>query len=286
MTWIESHQSLGAHPKTRKMARLLGISRPAVVGHLQFLWWWATDYAQDGDLSRFDRLDIALGAEWDGDPDAFVAVLVDVGFLDEDDGDLAIHDWDEYAGRLIAMRESGREANRERQRRHRERVQSESVSHDRVTPMSRVTNAVTNAPVTQCNGPTVPNLTKPTGPDRTNERERDNGADAPTPRAKRASAIPDDFAVNDADYAWADGKGLDRAVVAHETEKFRLHYQAGGKPMKDWRAAWRNWMLKVPEFRRTAAPATGRASPNGFGPRGPDAAYFAEMARELERQER
>jgi len=39
VAWIESHQTLGQHPKTRKLARLLNISAPTAVGHLQFLWW-------------------------------------------------------------------------------------------------------------------------------------------------------------------------------------------------------------------------------------------------------
>ncbi len=105
MAWIESHQELGAHPKTRKLARVLGISRPAVVGHLQFLWWWAMDYAQDGSLSRFDALDIALGAEWDEDAETFVQALTSCGFLSEKDDHLVIHDWHDYAGKLIERRE-------------------------------------------------------------------------------------------------------------------------------------------------------------------------------------
>ncbi len=105
MAWIESHQELGAHPKTRKLARVLGISRPAVVGHLQFLWWWAMDYAQDGSLARFDALDIALGAEWDEDAETFVQALTSCGFLADRDGELVIHDWHDYAGKLIERRE-------------------------------------------------------------------------------------------------------------------------------------------------------------------------------------
>lgn len=142
MAYIESHQELGSHPKTRKLARLLGISRATAVGHLHFLWWWATDYAGDGCLARFDPLDIAVGAEWDGDPDAFLAALIDAGFVDPD---RAIHDWDEYAGKLNDRRARNAErmraararerngANEHVQRTLRARVQLDNTTQDNTT---------------------------------------------------------------------------------------------------------------------------------------------------------
>jgi len=102
MAWIESHQTLGNHPKTKKMARLCGISLPAAVGHLQFLWWWAMDYAQDGDLSRFDIFDISDAAMWEGDATVFISSIKESGFLDDN---MHIHDWNDYAGKLIERRE-------------------------------------------------------------------------------------------------------------------------------------------------------------------------------------
>ena len=77
MAWIESHQDLDDHPKTRKAAQLLGLSIPAMVGHLHILWHWALKYAQDGDLTDYSESDIALGARWDGDGGRFVRALVD-----------------------------------------------------------------------------------------------------------------------------------------------------------------------------------------------------------------
>ncbi|TDA68003.1 MAG: HNH endonuclease [Clostridia bacterium] len=105
MAWIESHQTLGQHPKTRRLARCLGISLPAAVGHLHYLWWWALDYARDGDLSKFEPEDIAGAALWEGDATAFIEALVKTGFVDRDEEGLAIHDWGDYAGRLIEQRE-------------------------------------------------------------------------------------------------------------------------------------------------------------------------------------
>lgn len=117
MAWIESHQELGRHPKTRRLARMLGISLPAAVGHLHYLWWWAMDFAEDGDLSGYDSYEIAEAAMWEGDPDEIVDALVHARFLDRsDDGGLVLHDWDEYAGRLIERRA------RDRERKRRERA--------------------------------------------------------------------------------------------------------------------------------------------------------------------
>lgn len=101
--WIESHQELRDHPKTRRLARALGVGVPAAIGHLHCLWWFALDYAPDGDLSGFAAWEIADAAMWDGDPDAFVAALADVRYIDGDDG-RTLHDWHQYGGKVLQRR--------------------------------------------------------------------------------------------------------------------------------------------------------------------------------------
>lgn len=102
MAWIPSHQQIGNHPKTLRLARKLNISVPAAVGHLHLLWHWALDHAPDGDVSRYDADDLAIGAMWEGDPAEFVAALIacgpggSAGFLEVD---LKLHDWSEHGGR-------------------------------------------------------------------------------------------------------------------------------------------------------------------------------------------
>jgi len=117
MAWIESHDNLKDHPKTRRAARLLGVSVPTIIGHLHLLWHWCLSYADDGDLSGYDAADIAEAVMWDGDPDQFIEALINcgpagkAGFLERDaQGRLLVHDWHEYAGKLIAKREEAREA--------------------------------------------------------------------------------------------------------------------------------------------------------------------------------
>jgi hypothetical protein len=102
MAYLQSHQELATHPKTRKASRRLGVSIPTMIGHLHLLWYWALDHAPEGDLSRFDPDDLADAAEWEGDPDEFVKTLMGCGpgdssgFLDPDG---KLHDWDEYGGK-------------------------------------------------------------------------------------------------------------------------------------------------------------------------------------------
>ena len=110
MAWIESHQELARHPKTKKLARLLGVSVPAAVGHLHFLWWWALDYAQDGSLDRYDHDDIADACGWDGDAEVIFNALIESGFFDKTESGIVIHDWMEYAGKFVNSKLSASEA--------------------------------------------------------------------------------------------------------------------------------------------------------------------------------
>lgn len=111
MAWIESHQELREHPKTKRLCRLLALPRPMVVGYLHFLWWWAYDYAADGDLSAFTDEDIADALDWEGDPGALVSALIHSGFVTED---RRLHDWEDFAQKWIERRQADRERKRAR----------------------------------------------------------------------------------------------------------------------------------------------------------------------------
>ena len=116
MAWIESHQTLLTHRKTGRASRALGVSKITVIGHLHVLWWWCLDNAQDGELGSVDIEDVVDGACWEGDPQAFIDGLVFAGFLDRDETGLRVHDWMEFAGKLIDKRKS--DAQRKRAMRH------------------------------------------------------------------------------------------------------------------------------------------------------------------------
>lgn len=112
MAWIESHQGLRGHPKTKKLVRRLKSSAAIIVGHLHFIWWWALDFAQDGEITQFDPEDIADACDWSGDPEEFFNALVDAGFIDKVEHRYFLHDWYDYAGKLIELRKKDAERKR------------------------------------------------------------------------------------------------------------------------------------------------------------------------------
>lgn len=107
--WIESHQQLANHPKLKRLARLLGVSKQAAIGYLHLLWWWALSYAPRGQvIPPFNAEDVADAMEFEGDPGEMVDALISAGFLDSKEDSITIHDWHDYAGKLLDKRESDR----------------------------------------------------------------------------------------------------------------------------------------------------------------------------------
>lgn len=116
MAWIKSEQALGQHPKLKLLANELGITIPQCIGHLHLFWWWAVDYAEDGDITRYKDF-VPFSAQWEGEPADFTKALIKHGWIDEADDKLIIHDWVEYTGALIEIRQ--KDAERKRQSRQR-----------------------------------------------------------------------------------------------------------------------------------------------------------------------
>ncbi|HZK84875.1 MAG TPA: DnaD domain protein [Desulfosporosinus sp.] len=159
MAWIESNQEVGRHPKTKKLARLLDISVVTAVGHLHYFWWWALDFAQDGVLTKFDDCDIAEACMWEGDVKIFVDSLIEAGFIDKNESVFCIHDWYEYAGRLIERRQS--DADRKRGERDKRKKASNKALKKRTSDgcpadvQGKSTDVLRNRTLPY---PTVPNL--------------------------------------------------------------------------------------------------------------------------------
>jgi hypothetical protein len=102
MAWIESHQSLATHRKLYKLAALLNINRPQAIGHLHLIWWWALDNASDGSLQDIPSGVLEDVAGWSGEPGKLYNSLIESEWIDQDD--LILHDWQEYAGKLVEQR--------------------------------------------------------------------------------------------------------------------------------------------------------------------------------------
>lgn len=90
------------------------------------------------------------------------------------------------------------------------------------------------------------------------------GADPKLPRAStKGTRIPDPFIVDEAMKDWAVERHMQPQWVVRQTERFVNYWtaMAGAKGVKtDWRATWRNWLLKAQDD----APATGPAPTNGY----------------------
>lgn len=155
MPWIESHTTIARHPKTLQLAEQLRISVPTAIGHLHMLWYWALDFAPDGNLRRATPSVIAGACMWKGNASVFWQALVDAGFIDEAEEGPTVHDWYDYAGRLIEKRA----ANTARMRSARAtngaaHVQRTDGAQDEHVPDT----------FDACAGATVPNRTVPNQP--------------------------------------------------------------------------------------------------------------------------
>lgn len=161
MAWIESHQSLSRHRKTIRAAGRLSVDRHKLIGHLHELWWWALDNVDvDGCLGDMDPFEVSMAAEWDGDPEEFVTALVEAGFLDRDGDELCLHDWYDYAGKLIENREVERERSRRRRAEARQKRLGRALAEELPDGDRRSTSGRTEDD-RQTTAGTVPNRTVP-----------------------------------------------------------------------------------------------------------------------------
>lgn len=109
MAWIEVHQTLRDHRKLLQCADALNVEPVKLMGMLISLWLWALDNAPDGNLSGISEKTIARVMYYPEKKAAsLVKTLVAENWLEQKDGVLAIHDWSEYAGRLMERREKDR----------------------------------------------------------------------------------------------------------------------------------------------------------------------------------
>jgi hypothetical protein len=234
VAWIESHEELPTHPKTRKLARRLNVGVPTVIGHLHMLWWWCLTHRPDGVLYDMDAEDIADAAGWIDNPVAFVDAMFDAGWLDDNGDALQVHDWWDGAGKTIQRRKYSTE----RQRRKRDREQDSDQTDDSHAAVTRDTQT----------GHVV---------DSDSDRDRDKEVKpvVSRKRATQATVLPQGWTPTpEPDLIRAVGgqKTADR-----ELDKFRDYWiaQPGAKGRKkDWQATWRNWLRNSQDFKQRGSP--------------------------------
>lgn len=113
-------------PKTRVFMKRSGLSRSEAVGTLVTLWLWGIKYAEpDGLIKYADRQDIAdvisarSGLTEHIDPISVVDSMISSGWIDEVEGSLYLHDWDEWQEHYYKYEEKKRR-DTERKRKYRE----------------------------------------------------------------------------------------------------------------------------------------------------------------------
>lgn len=156
MAWIELHQSLFTHRKTMAAADALDIPEVYVVAHLAALWTWALDNAPNGVIDASPRI-LARACQWNGDATQLIDALLLSGFLVKGDAEreYVIHDWHDYAGKLIERRQ----ANAERMKRARSGNAAAPVQEESQQLRCTCDARASHVPVV-C-GATQPNPTQP-----------------------------------------------------------------------------------------------------------------------------
>ena len=140
--WIELHQSLVQHKKMDRLVRETGLGRDTALGRLCMLWLWALADRPDGELSDLtparagEILFLRAKQAW-----SFLEALERCGFLDREGESLRVHDWKDYAGRLMEARA------RDRERKRRDRAALRAASAPLQDPCPVADGAVGAGPV-------------------------------------------------------------------------------------------------------------------------------------------
>jgi hypothetical protein len=159
LAWIELHNDFFTNPKLKPLAASLGIEKMLAAAYLARFWSWAIDKIEDetGEISHLDYEEISAAAGWRKSPEKFVTALISSRWFDSVDGKLFIHDWNDYAGRLIRKRKYDRERKRKKSDAIPREIPSNSdgipCDHPTELPVEVVSSTVPNL--------TVPNLTVP-----------------------------------------------------------------------------------------------------------------------------
>jgi hypothetical protein len=170
------------------------------------------------------------------------STLVEVGLWEVSEGGYQFHDWDDYNPTRVEVK-ADREAARERMKRLRSRE---------VRPNNKRTSAEVPPKFAgssdQVRDPR-PDPTRPEVPDGTSSVVPEPSKSASMPRSRgTGTRIPDPFIVDEAMKDWAVDRGYTGEWCMQQTERFINYWTA--KPGKDgtktdWRATWRNWILKA-----------------------------------------
>lgn len=90
------------HPKLLHLCEITKWTINEAIGTLHSFWWWALDYAEDGDISKYSPYQVALAIDANlPEPEKLFSFLIESKFLDKN---LKIHDWWDYAGLYLTKK--------------------------------------------------------------------------------------------------------------------------------------------------------------------------------------
>jgi hypothetical protein len=253
MTWFKVDDGFHSHPK------VLAAGNEAAGLWVRCCSWSSQHLTQGVIPSEI----VALY----GSPEA-AQRLVDVGLWRVTDGGYKVRDFLRYNPSKKRVEQDRADA-AERQRRAREarkaraaeKAADQQEQPETVTNMSQRDRHVTVTPLSHCPDPTRPDPTRTT---------KNNTLGRAT-RTPRATAIDPSWQPPQTGVDWARAQGYDDHWARAETVKFVDHFTATGKPMKDWTAAWRNWLRRSTEMNPRNGAATSKPST-------PDARVAAALA--------
>lgn len=181
MAWIQIDQALPTHRKTLRLADALDITPTHAVGLMVTLWLWSLDNAPNGLLDDIPPRTLSRILQWDGDSEELMNAMRGAGFLDENE----IHDWQEYAGRLLDQRVAAKE----RMRKHRAALSRQDEQNGHVADTLRETcSNVTRTEQEQ--SAHVHSRVQYTTPQETIEQDTTEELDPLPPKGEKQQPIP------------------------------------------------------------------------------------------------
>ena len=134
--WFQVFADLPGHIKIGKLRDGLKLkNRYEAVGLIVCIWSWAAVHAPSGELTEVSAQDLADAAGWRKSAKSFMEALVAAGFVDrEEDGGLALHDWDGHQGMLQDALSRSRKKAADRQKAYRDRKRAEKEAAQKPSP--------------------------------------------------------------------------------------------------------------------------------------------------------
>lgn len=96
------------HPKVYDLVQALGLpvrSRVIVIGYLELLWHFTSEFAPQGDIGKYSDSRIEGAMDWNGTRGKLVEALTNTGWCDKSsEHRLLVHDWHDHADDSVKKR--------------------------------------------------------------------------------------------------------------------------------------------------------------------------------------